>query len=622
MDLNSTPAESTRFKTRLNKTSDKQHGDKVFKVPGTPSSVKSKPLKIKSVAERKSDLLFKWATGVRQDKIKETGNNSYDVGDNSHEAMSDDNYNLRVASLTNKLARYRYDGEGGINKKIEEDSISLGESAKMTQAKHRKLNSATNEHAGTNDYEVSSREHEHDDSHEESEHEHTSRENSDADTHHTDISAAQSNIAEQAEIAERKELEDMKSRVQGDDDTATVLRYILEKLTMMQIGLKEMKNEQSSLAKKIEVLQGGEVKVRRANNYCLTELQEIATTNFKLIQSTIKQDQDIAALKKQMMGCETKLQKGTITISGIKKIEGEEIRAVADKFFKEKLKLSSIVIKSAYRMTKYKIAIQLLDPNDVALIFKNVSNLKGVKNDDDRFYKIDEFLPDHQFESKTRRRDIKRENSRMPFTHQTVINTEKNKMMVGEGEQKEEWKEPLQPEPVKSYLLMSKLEEETLDGLTMMRGPDASKEGSNFISFAVRVASLEMVKLLYRKLKNEHQMATHVIGAYRIFGKEHHYLQSFCDDGEHGGGRRMLNILKEQGIFNIAVFIVRYKDGANIGKARFEIISELTKKAIARLPHLDRGERKTEDDKETAEALRKAVTWSKVKNNENRQSAT
>ena len=73
----------------------------------------------------------------------------------------------------------------------------------------------------------------------------------------------------------------------------------------------------------------------------------------------------------------------------------------------------------------------------------------------------------------------------------------------------------------------------------------------------------------------------------------------------------MLNILKEQGIYNIAVFIIRYKDGGNIGKARFEAITELTKMVIMKMPHLDCGHRHDPEDIETATALQKAVTWPK-----------
>ena len=78
-------------------------------------------------------------------------------------------------------------------------------------------------------------------------------------------------------------------------------------------------------------------------------------------------------------------------------------------------------------------------------------------------------------------------------------------------------------------------------------------------------------------------MATHCIGAYRVFGAAHYKLQSSYDDGEHGGGRRMLNILKEEGLFNMAIFVVRYKEGENIEKLHFKVIEELSKVVIVRM---------------------------------------
>ena len=308
-----------------------------------------------------------------------------------------------------------------------------------------------------------------------------------------------------------------------------------------------------------------------------------------------------------MQTCEKKIQKGTMTVSGLKKEEGENVKLRVEKFLKENMKITDrIDIKTAYRLSKFKVAFQLLDSNDIGKIFGNAKNLKGQKNSDEKYYRIEELLPDHQQEYKTRIRDIKQENSRMPFTHQGTLTIEKGKLFIGEEEDKKEWQIPIQPAPVKDFLLMTKTQEEALEGIALTSGPKKTKEKSSFLSFASEVRSINEVKEVYRKLKTEHRMATHIIGAYRIFGQDHFSLQSFCDDGEHGGGRRMLNILKEEGLFNVAVFIVRYKDGHNIGKARFEIITELTKMVISKMPKLNRGEN---EDKETVEALRKAVTW-------------
>ena len=214
---------------------------------------------------------------------------------------------------------------------------------------------------------------------------------------------AQSSIAEQAEIMERRELEEMKNKVQGDSGLEEVLRFILEKLTMMQIGLKELRTEQSNVTQKIMKIEAAEAKSKKSLHFCVSELQEIATNNFKVIQATIKQDQDIETLKKQMQTCEIKLQKGTLSITGIKKEEGEDITQKVLEFLKNKMKITQeIKIRTAYRLSKYKVAFQVLDPNKLGLIFGHVKNLKGIKNEDDRFYKLEEILPDHQTREKNK----------------------------------------------------------------------------------------------------------------------------------------------------------------------------------------------------------------------------
>ena len=607
MDLSSTPADSTRFKLRRSKKmADK---NKVFKVPNPPNtqssnySTRSKQ-KIRSVAERKSDLLSKWGGDATD--------NLLNLKDKREEAVEGDGpleFNA-TSNIAVKLARFRY-GRECINTEGEEDIISLGESAKMTQAKLKRSQQYGKD--GESDYNNSEHERETDNSQHEHDDGDTNHDDiSDTGTKHTDVSTAQSNIAEQAEIAERRELECMRELVQEDTSVDEVLRFVLQKLTMLQIGIKEIKTEQSNISRRINNLEDTGRKTRRVSNYCLSELQEITTTNFKLIQSTIKQDQDISALMGQVQKCESRIQKGTMTISGLKKQEDEDPKGRVIKFLQENMKIRTpIDVKTAYRLTKFKIAFQLSDPNKIGTIFEHAKNLKGQKNDDNKYYRIEELLPDHQQEAKNRMRDIKKENERMPFTHQSILSTQKGKLYIGEGENKIEWEPPIQAEPVKNYLLMNKGQEEQLDAVPLMSGPSKAKEGSKFLSFAAEVNTINDVKTLYKKLKTEHQMATHIIGAYRIFGQEHHLLQSFCDDGEHGGGRRMLNILKEEGIFNLAIFVVRYKDGKNIGKARFEIITELTKMIIARMDRLDRGERQNSDDKEMADALKKAVTWAR-----------
>ena len=158
-----------------------------------------------------------------------------------------------------------------------------------------------------------------------------------------------------------------------------------------------------------------------------------------------------------MKMCETRLQKGSISINGLKKKENENIYEVVKDFLKDQLKIEKgMPLRTAYRLNKFKVTVQFVDPNDVAVVFGNVKHLKGVKKEDDRYFRVDEMMPDHQYEQKRRIKDIKRENGRMPFTHQSILTTEKGAFYIGEGEDKHKWIEDLKPPLAKDYLLRSK----------------------------------------------------------------------------------------------------------------------------------------------------------------------
>ena len=52
------------------------------------------------------------------------------------------------------------------------------------------------------------------------------------------------------------------------------------------------------------------------------------------------------------------------------------------------------------------------------------------------------------------------------------------------------------------------------------------------------------------------------------------------DDGKFGAGRAILKKLKENDVSEMCVFVSRYYGGVHLGKRRFEIVSNLTAKAV------------------------------------------
>ena len=71
------------------------------------------------------------------------------------------------------------------------------------------------------------------------------------------------------------------------------------------------------------------------------------------------------------------------------------------------------------------------------------------------------------------------------------------------------------------------------------------------------------------------------MAGYKLVGTNKAYDEDYCDDGEIGGGARILNYISSENIENISIFVVRYYGGQHLGPRHYEIIWELTGKVCA-----------------------------------------
>ena len=137
---------------------------------------------------------------------------------------------------------------------------------------------------------------------------------------------------------------------------------------------------------------------------------------------------------------------------------------------------------------------------------------------------------------------------------------------------------------VRSVLLLNPEQENKLEQLKIHKGPIKIEQGSVFESYVAMAESIEDVQKMYQAIHRQHISATHLMSGYRVFGSRFAHLQDFTNDGEHGGGRTILNTMKSVLVWNMVVFIVRYHNGPNLGPRRFDIITELTKDVITSYP--------------------------------------
>lgn len=90
-------------------------------------------------------------------------------------------------------------------------------------------------------------------------------------------------------------------------------------------------------------------------------------------------------------------------------------------------------------------------------------------------------------------------------------------------------------------------------------------EKSEFISYAFLVKNPAEVDYFLKILKKEHSKARHICYAYNINGNI-----KINDDGEPSGtsGKPILNVIEQNNIENIVIFVVRYFGGKLLGSGR------------------------------------------------------
>ena len=88
---------------------------------------------------------------------------------------------------------------------------------------------------------------------------------------------------------------------------------------------------------------------------------------------------------------------------------------------------------------------------------------------------------------------------------------------------------------------------------------------SRFIGHVMPVSSEEEAQAFVEEIRKKHRTATHNVPVY-LLGQDHS-IQKYSDDGEPSGtaGVPVLNMLKNEGITDVAIVITRYFGGVKLG---------------------------------------------------------
>ena len=297
-----------------------------------------------------------------------------------------------------------------------------------------------------------------------------------------------------------------------------------------------------------------------------------------------RQSKQIQTLNTRVTQLTAKSMEKNLLISGIPEPEGkEDCRATMLTFFKETLEIDASeeeILVAHRRGPEGTGSRQMLARCTIPLRERALANSKVLKdkvNSSGGKYYVNKQLPDVMVEeNKELRQTIREQKERdagLPAKDRSKITVKQKKVYI-DGAAVE--KQLLPPQPIE--LFVDKLEREKMEKIKFSLSDTSSLEGSEFIAFAFKTGQLSEVKRAYRKVKTLHPSADHIVAAFNLKS-----VSGFQDDGELGGGYKMLQLLKENRPMNSVVFVVRHKNGGNIGVTRYELMEQVATQALTRL---------------------------------------
>ena len=372
--------------------------------------------------------------------------------------------------------------------------------------------------------------------------------------------------------------------------TEEMLKKISTQLMELQGDVKDLKVTQGTVTTLETNYMGYDDRMKDVEDMVSSDnLQVRLLTNI-----VIKQDQEIASMKKVIRSLQQKEIKNNLIIGGIIESSDEDCKQMVADFFKNELCITqTIVITDAYRQGAKKddkpdftrnIVVRLRNVADKKIIFEHTSNLAGKKNVKKKLFIVKDHLLEDDRETRDYYRDLVKENNHRfskDDPEKLKIKMKKNKILIGNSP----LSFPVSPPQNGDVLKLNDSEKETVRQFKTVNGDTLSEKQSDFYSHAAKVNTTRDVTRAYIKMKMKYGDATHIMCAYRLADPEGPKDQQAVDDGEYGGARRILEVLKQKEAKNTAVFIIRYhpNHAPNLGLRRFEIIKDLARSAYKAL---------------------------------------
>lgn len=378
---------------------------------------------------------------------------------------------------------------------------------------------------------------------------------------------------------------DLSAVIHDLSETTKQLNSTVTRLQQELSGLRAQKDEQESKVSNL-------VQSHNEDKSRIDGILRVIADHEQRFQSMVgimtKQDEEIKGLKRALQGMVAKSWRQNLIVSGVIERNGENPKWAVLEFFKKDMKIQdSIEVLKAHRIgsgNERPILVELGKIEDKAKIYQHVSNLKGHKNAKGKTFFISDQLPDAFAEKRRQESFIKFLNSKLPVAQQMDLSFKKGDLYVNS----EKYSAPIAAPSIKQQIMPTTEEKKQINAIEILEGDTRDLHNSQFVGYAANVKTMDQVNGAYMAVRKIHPDATHVMCAFRFPGYNPLKSYGMADDGEHGGARRILDVLHKEKVYNCAAFVVRYYGGTNLGPDRFKIIEAVSSSAIAEVVHSQR----------------------------------
>ena len=168
--------------------------------------------------------------------------------------------------------------------------------------------------------------------------------------------------------------------------------------------------------------------------------------------------------------------------------------------------------------------------------------LKNVKNQQGKSIYINDYTPVNLQEKRHREFKIRidNDNREQPLKIEYL----KGKMVI----QGETYIRKVTPPSPKAIVDMSSKELKAILDMDILQSGKVTQDKSIFQGYIASVSNHQQIRDLYVKTRMLQPTARHVVCAYIIKGEQTHYCQDYCDDGEPGAGRHLLEFMTQNNL--------------------------------------------------------------------------